>query len=152
MKRSFSPLSTLCKQYDNILLQDCVITVPKRSCGKVMFSQACVKNSVHREEVYTPPCADTPPRTDPPTQVDTLLGRHPHPIRRPLQRTVRILLECILVFLLHLWPHTIILYIYCPLTKCRKVMFLVVFVCLSIHGGAVHRPSPPPRRVQTCST
>ena len=45
--------------------------------GKVMFSQACVKNSVHREgEVYTP------------------LGRHPcSPGRRLLQRTVRILLE-----------------------------------------------------------
>ena len=40
------------------------ITVRKRSCGNVMFSQACVKNSVHR---------------------------------RLLQRTVRILLECILV-------------------------------------------------------
>ena len=26
----------------------CLITVRKRSCGRVMFSQACVKNSVHR--------------------------------------------------------------------------------------------------------
>ena len=32
-----------------------VITVRKRSCGKVMFSQVYVKNSVHRGEVYTPP-------------------------------------------------------------------------------------------------
>ena len=31
-----------------------MFTVCKRSCGKVMFSQACVKNSVHRGEVYTP--------------------------------------------------------------------------------------------------
>ena len=43
-----------------------------------MYSQACVKNSVHRGEVYTP-------------------GRPPPPPRRPLQRTVRILLECVLV-------------------------------------------------------
>ena len=59
---------------------------PQRSCGKVMFSQACVKNSVHSGgggEVYPSmhwgrhPWADTP--------------------RRPLQRTVRILLECFLV-------------------------------------------------------
>ena len=26
------------------------VTVRKRSCGKVMFSEACVKNSVHRRE------------------------------------------------------------------------------------------------------
>ena len=30
------------------------ITVRKRSCGKVMFSQACVKNSVHKEECPGP--------------------------------------------------------------------------------------------------
>ena len=53
-----------------------IITVRKLSCGKVMF-YAC--HSVHGEEVYTP------------------LGRHPPPPRRPLQRMVRILLECILV-------------------------------------------------------
>ena len=28
-----------------------VITVRNSSCGKVMFSQACVKNSVHKEGV-----------------------------------------------------------------------------------------------------
>ena len=32
-------------------------TVRKRSCGKVMFSQACVKNSVHRA-VETATAAD----------------------------------------------------------------------------------------------
>ena len=37
-----------------------IFTVRKQSCGKVRFSQACVKNSVHRGEVYTPPRADTP--------------------------------------------------------------------------------------------
>ena len=80
-----------------------IITVRKRNCGKIMFSQACVKNSVHRG-VYTrvPPAqcmlgyipladtslADTPPQTDPP------------PPRQPLQRTLRILLECILLFVI----------------------------------------------------
>ena len=120
----------------------CIFTF-LRSCGKVMFSQACVKNSVHREGgVYpsmhwgthlplpsacwdthhlgqTPPWADiTPPWADTPFpgQTPLPLGRHPSPWtdtpsprqtyplgrppprpRRPLQRTVRILLECILV-------------------------------------------------------
>ena len=63
-----------------------IFTVRKSSCGKVMFSQACVKNSLR--EVSTsassgegclplglprqpPPPADTPPRQTP------LLGRHP---------------------------------------------------------------------------
>ena len=50
-----------------------IITVRKRSCGKVIFSQACVKNSVHGgEEVYTPWQADTLPG-----QTPTPLGRHP---------------------------------------------------------------------------
>ena len=80
-----------------------LITVRKRSFGKVMFSQACVKNSVHRGvrgrcTYPLPPARQMPPGQTPP------LGRHPPPwadvypsVRRPLQRTVRILLECILV-------------------------------------------------------
>ena len=126
-----------------------VVTVRKRSCRKIMLSQVCVKNSVHRGgEVYTSlgrhpfPWADTPraetPLDRPPlgrhphgqtplgrhpptplgrhlTWADTLLGRHPpiplgrHPPfpradtpsmgKRLLQRTVRILLEFILVCL-----------------------------------------------------
>ena len=40
-----------------------IVTVRISSCGKVMFSQACVKNYVHRAN--TPTWADTP------------LGRHP---------------------------------------------------------------------------
>ena len=85
-----------------------------------MFSQVCVKNSVHGRGVH-PLWADTPlgrhhlgrhPQTDtPPRQTplwpDTPLDRHPlgrHPLTerppptpgRPLQRTVRILLKCFL--------------------------------------------------------
>ena len=41
-----------------------LVTVRNSSCGKVIFSQACVKNSVHKR-VYTP-WADTP----------STLGRH----------------------------------------------------------------------------
>ena len=61
-------------------------TVRKRSCEKVMFSQVCVKNSVHSGEVYTPladtPRADTPgqtpPRQTPPQQTATAAdGTHP---------------------------------------------------------------------------
>ena len=65
----------------NIPLQNLVlyisrncITVRNSSCGKVMFLDACVKNSVHSGAVYTPPWADTP------------LGRHTpgrHPLSRP---------------------------------------------------------------------
>ena len=81
-----------------------------------MFSQACVKNSVHGPGGCIPACTgadtplpsacwDTPPRADlgrhpqgkhPPGQTPPL-GRPPPLHRRPLQRTVRILLECILV-------------------------------------------------------
>ena len=48
-----------------------LFTVRKRSCEKVMFSQACVKNSVHRGEVCTPR-SDTSGQTHSP-------GRHPSP-------------------------------------------------------------------------
>ena len=46
---------------------------PQRSCGKVIFSQACVKNSVHSGGggVSLSACWDTPP------WADTSLGRHP---------------------------------------------------------------------------
>ena len=63
---------------------------PQRSWGKVIFSEACVKNSVHGPTpggevgwgVCIPAC----------TEADT-----PHTSRRLLLRVVRILLECILV-------------------------------------------------------
>ena len=45
-------------------------SVRKRSCGKVMFSQARVKNSVYRWGRCTPPPADTP-------QMDTPMARPP---------------------------------------------------------------------------
>ena len=46
-----------------------IFTVRKRSCRKVMFSQACVMNSV-RGGRCTPLSADTPYRADTP-QADT---------------------------------------------------------------------------------
>ena len=76
-----------------------IFTVHKRSCKKVMFSQACVKNSVHGGQAYTPLLGRHPPgqifsHTSPCT--DTL-----PPPRRPFQRMVRILLECILIIVAH---------------------------------------------------
>ena len=80
-----------------------------------MLSQGCVKNFVHGG-VYTSihwvrhPLGRHPPFPADTLRADTPLGRHqspradapkednPLPIRRLLQRTVRILLERILVF------------------------------------------------------
>ena len=47
-----------------------IVTVRKRSFGQVMFLQACVKNSVHMGEVYTPLGRHPPGQIHPP-------GRHP---------------------------------------------------------------------------
>ena len=55
---------------NNICLLIPLVSVRKRSCGKVMFSQACVKNSVHTGERCTPP-ADTCPGQTPLCQADT---------------------------------------------------------------------------------
>ena len=95
-----------------------VITVRKWSCGKVMFSQACVKNSVQGvsrprprgvcpggcpgpglggcpgQDVYGGVQAQAPGGGVYPSMQ---WSRHPPPIRRLLLQTVRILLECILV-------------------------------------------------------
>ena len=85
---------------------------PQRSWGKVMFSQASV--ILFTEGVCIPACtgAEPPsPRQTFPEQTDIPLGRHfpgrhlppgrhppgQTPPRWPLQRTVRILLKCILV-------------------------------------------------------
>ena len=75
----------VCVTINTVLKLLLFITVRNSNCGKVMFSQAFVKNSVHRGEGVHPPGRHPPP-----------LGRHPLP-RLPLQRMVRILLECILV-------------------------------------------------------
>ena len=72
-----------------------LVTFRKRSCGKVMFLYLSV--ILFTGGVYTLPLADTPhppgrhPPRHPPPQAN------PPPPRQPLQLTVRILLECILV-------------------------------------------------------
>ena len=88
---------------------------PQRSCEGYVFTPVC--HSVHRGGVCLsacwdtttppPPGADTPPQEQTPPQAGTPQGadtppsRHPleeaPPSRRLLLRTVRILLECILV-------------------------------------------------------
>ena len=96
-------------KYDFILWS--LITVRKRSCGKVIFSQAYVKNSVHRggcipartgtDNPPGRPPGQTPPGRHPPDRhprADTHLGRHPLPSRRPPRRTVRILNNAFLFF------------------------------------------------------
>ena len=55
---------------------------PQRSWAKVIFSQACVKNSVHRRGVCLSACWDTTPPDQadtPPDQADTT----PRPGRSP---------------------------------------------------------------------
>ena len=71
-------------------------TVRNSTCGKVMFSQARVKNCVQGAGACLPWGAGggVHPSSRHPS------GPPPLPQRRPLQRTVRILLECILVHLL----------------------------------------------------
>ena len=49
------------------------ITVPNSSCGKGMFSQACIKNSVHGGGVFQHALGQTPPGRYPSTHWD----RHP---------------------------------------------------------------------------
>ena len=56
-----------------------IFSVSNSSCGKVMFSQACVKNSV--QAGGGDPCRETPPWADhpwldTPWSTDTPLGRH----------------------------------------------------------------------------
>ena len=54
---------------------------PQRRCGKVILSQACVKNSVHRGggSVWQTPPGQTPPlEQTPPSQC--MLGYTPHPV------------------------------------------------------------------------
>ena len=62
---------------------------PQWSCSKVIFSEACVKKSVHRGRGCLPQCMLG--YTHPPGQTPSA------PSRRLLLWTVRILLECIMV-------------------------------------------------------
>ena len=64
-----------------------VVSTRNSSCGKVMFSQSCVKNSIHGSgEVYTPletPQADTP-WTHTHSHLDTPPPRtHTYPLGKP---------------------------------------------------------------------
>ena len=82
-----------------------IITVRKRNCGKVMFLHQSVilftGRCVYQHALgQTSPLADTPLTSacwDTHTPAQCMLGYTPLP-RRPLLRTVRIPLECILVF------------------------------------------------------
>ena len=84
---------------------------PQRSCGKVIFSQVSVSHSVDRGCVYPsmhwgrhPPRRHLPRQT--PRSCKHPPGQTPPSSRRLLQRTVRILLECILVPLFCLFIYT----------------------------------------------
>ena len=90
--------------YCAVNTQNTVYYRPQRSCGKVMFSQASV--ILFTGGACIPACTgQTPPGQTPPPPCPVHSWIHTHPCqvhagihpRRPLQRTVRILLECILV-------------------------------------------------------
>ena len=100
-----------------------IFTIRKRSCRKVMFSQACVKKSVHGG-VCIPSCtgADTPLGRHPPRQ--TPPGQTP-PSRRLLQRTVRILLECIVIV-------TVFTYILGPLVMAKGPKRTIINLCMAV--------------------
>ena len=91
--------------YNEHLLTTSIFTVRNSSCGKVMFSQASVcpqgvsgsgSGGVHTPLGRHPPARHFPGR-HPPSPRQT----PPPPPRRPLQRTVCTLLECVLVSLNH---------------------------------------------------
>ena len=92
--------------------KEITFTARNSSCGKVVFSQACVKNSVHGGCVpchacpphacplpCTPPAMHAPPARTPPLPRTFPLPRTPPPFGTHAvnERVVRILLECILV-------------------------------------------------------
>ena len=110
-----------------------LFTVRNISCGKIMFSQAslCPQGSVHR-----------PRQTPLPRQISS----PPPPPRRPLQRKVRVPLECILL---------VCQFNYRPRRRsCGKVVFSQVCVKNSVHKGmsaSVHAGihTPPHLRADT---
>ena len=129
-----------------------IVTVRKRSCGKVMFLPACVKNSVHMGGVQAPAQGGVCPGgvqahakgvssqggdqaqgvcVPACTEADT-------PSRQLLLRLVRILLQCILV---SKWIHrfsNVIFTLTFPknaLLNIRKaVVFLRLNVSYTLHG------------------
>ena len=71
---------------------------PQHSFGKVMFLRTSVSHFVHGGRGKTPPSRHHPLRQTPPdTHPSCPVHAGIHAPRRPLQRTVRILLECFLV-------------------------------------------------------
>ena len=117
---------------------------PQRSCGKVIFSQASVILSIGG---CIPACtvADTPLPGQTPHLPSACWDTHPHPVhagihipplpaqcmpgyappRRPLLRTSRILLECILVVLNSRLPFT-----YNYLWSARNIVCINLFLIL----------------------
>ena len=69
-----------------ILLECILVTARNSSCKKVMFSQACVKNSVHRVAVCPKECWDRYPLDRHPPGRHPL-GKHPLPLRQILPWT-----------------------------------------------------------------
>ena len=78
------------KRYKRYFNNDVIITVRNSSCGKVMFLHLSVIMFTAGVCSGTPLGQTSPWEYTPP-------GQTPPPPRRLLQRTVRILLECILV-------------------------------------------------------
>ena len=90
-----------------------IITVRKRSCGKVMLLHLSVSHSVHGGVSASVHAGIHPPGQTP-------LWTDNRPCRRLLQRTVRILVDCILVPTIN--------------CNCWKVMFSEASVILSTEG------------------
>ena len=89
-----------CSNISKYLLDQKVLICyrPQRSCGKAMFLHRSVCHSVHREVFGSHhPLDKHPPGRHLPGSQPLLRQTTPPPPRRPLQRTVRILLECILI-------------------------------------------------------
>ena len=86
---------------DCLIVAGLYIVLTINGCGKVMFSQASVILFTGGGVLQIPPRADTPSLGQKPPR-QTSPGRQPS--RRLLQRTVRTLLECILVDVCFLTP------------------------------------------------
>ena len=114
---------------------------PQRSCGKVMF--------LHLSVILSP---DTPLGRHTSPQADPLLHQadDPPPTRQPLQWTVCILLECILVKVkfTSAWSEespAIYLYHYRPQRSCGQG-YVFTHVYDSVHRGGLQQGEPPPQQ------